>query len=313
MYEQKKFSVVIPVYNREHLIEETVNSVLAQTFTDYELIVIDDGSTDQTPVLLKQYGRSIRLFSQENRGPEAARFNGIQEARGEYLVFLDSDDLFLPHTLATYDLVTRKLDNPAVMLGAMVRLKSDRISEVASKLESETETVKVFSFSDYLSKNISTSVSNSKIVIKKTVYDTIYTPERQREKTFPIDDFNILMLCGASGPCVVMAEPATVICRSHQGNTIKNFLLMYNGVLSFIKAEWCGRFPGGAKRCFDRHARMGGTVYEHYRMAVRNRHFYYAVKIFAIGWPMIVVAFLKKIWPWRRKPVPIEICCETER
>jgi len=102
-------SVVIPAYNAEAYIREAVDSVLAQTFTDYELIVVNDASTDSTPDILGDYERHER-----NRGLSAARNSGILNARGKYVTFLDSDDLWRPEKLE-YQISTLN-HNPDVML-----------------------------------------------------------------------------------------------------------------------------------------------------------------------------------------------------
>ncbi|MEE9168922.1 MAG: glycosyltransferase [bacterium] len=92
-------SVTIPTYNRESFIAECVESVLAQTFSDFELIVVDDGSTDRTETVVGRYSDKIRYLRQEQRGPAAARNSGIRDASSEWLSFLDSDDLWLPRKL----------------------------------------------------------------------------------------------------------------------------------------------------------------------------------------------------------------------
>jgi glycosyltransferase involved in cell wall biosynthesis len=93
-------SVIIPTYNRVGCLREAVDSVLSQGFRGFELIVVDDGSTDETPQLLREYGDSIRVLRQENRGVSAARNAGIAAGRGELIAFLDSDDIWLPGKLA---------------------------------------------------------------------------------------------------------------------------------------------------------------------------------------------------------------------
>jgi glycosyltransferase involved in cell wall biosynthesis len=90
-------SAIIPTYNRAHTIGEAVDSILAQTYPNIEVIVVDDGSKDNTLEHLRTtYGDRIRVFSQANAGPAAARNRGIAEARGELIAFLDSDDIWLP-------------------------------------------------------------------------------------------------------------------------------------------------------------------------------------------------------------------------
>jgi glycosyltransferase involved in cell wall biosynthesis len=94
-----KVSVIIASYNSAAYLPETIESVLNQTDQDYEIILIDDGSTDETDKVLEAYLPHIRLFTQENKGPAVARNVGIQMAKGDYLVFLDADDLLLPDKL----------------------------------------------------------------------------------------------------------------------------------------------------------------------------------------------------------------------
>lgn len=89
-------SVIIPVYNNARTISRTVDSVLAQTIDDIEVIIVDDGSTDDTRAHLKPYGKRIRYFYQSNQERSAARNNGLLQARGQYIAFLDADDYWLP-------------------------------------------------------------------------------------------------------------------------------------------------------------------------------------------------------------------------
>ena len=91
-------SVVIPTYNRAWVLEEAIQSVLGQTYRDFELIVVDDGSTDSTEDILARYP-GIIVVRQENKGVSAARNAGVRISSGRYLAFLDSDDLWLPEKL----------------------------------------------------------------------------------------------------------------------------------------------------------------------------------------------------------------------
>lgn len=90
-------SVIIPLYNKEKQIKRTIESVLSQEFDNFELIVINDGSTDSSPIVVEGIkDNRIRLINQPNGGVSAARNRGMSEVRGEYVVFLDADDFFLP-------------------------------------------------------------------------------------------------------------------------------------------------------------------------------------------------------------------------
>jgi glycosyltransferase involved in cell wall biosynthesis len=93
-------SVIIPTYNRADIVRKAIDSVLRQTYSNLEVIVVDDGSTDNTQSRLRFYGDRIRVLTQANCGPSVARNRGIAVARGEILAFLDSDDYWLPTKLA---------------------------------------------------------------------------------------------------------------------------------------------------------------------------------------------------------------------
>lgn len=93
-------TAIIPTYNRPLLCAQAIDSVLAQTFGDYELIVVDDGSADETSQMLARYGDRIRVIRQKNAGVSAARNAAIAVAAGRYCAFLDHDDLWMPEKLA---------------------------------------------------------------------------------------------------------------------------------------------------------------------------------------------------------------------
>ncbi len=95
----KFISIIIPTYNREGFLQKAIESVLAQTYPYYELIVVDDGSVDNTTRLIETYNSDIVYIQQENRGPAAARNRGICAARYNLLAFLDSDDRYAENKL----------------------------------------------------------------------------------------------------------------------------------------------------------------------------------------------------------------------
>ena len=94
-----RVSVIIPNYNYAHYLTQAVDSVLAQTYPEVEIIVVDDGSTDDSETILRSYGDRVRWIRQKNQGVSAAQNLGVQETRGELVAFLDPDDLWLPEKL----------------------------------------------------------------------------------------------------------------------------------------------------------------------------------------------------------------------
>ena len=96
-----KVSVIIPTYNRAHLIGRSIQSVLNQTYQDFEIIIVDDGSTDDTEDVIRNFNdsRIIYIRHKENKGPSAARNTGIKASKGEFIAFQDSDDEWFPEKL----------------------------------------------------------------------------------------------------------------------------------------------------------------------------------------------------------------------
>ncbi|MCX7703832.1 MAG: glycosyltransferase family 2 protein [Planctomycetota bacterium] len=117
-------SVIIPTYNRAFVIGDAIRSVLDQTFQDFEIIVVDDGSTDNTEEIVRNFNdnRIKYIKLSENRGAAAARNVGIREAKGEYIAFLDSDDLWLPDKLEKQLEVFRTKGNIGVVYCKRMRL-----------------------------------------------------------------------------------------------------------------------------------------------------------------------------------------------
>lgn len=97
------FSIIIPTYNRKSFLKHAVDSALKQTFQDFELIVIDDGSTDGTIDLIREYNDPrVRYEFHKNNGPASARNRGLKKAKGEFIAFLDSDDQWVPQKLEKF-------------------------------------------------------------------------------------------------------------------------------------------------------------------------------------------------------------------
>ena len=119
MNPDRTISVIIPTFNRAHLIKEAVDSVLSQDIRGYdvEVLVIDDGSSDNTRDVLRVYGDRIRYVFQENSGAGVARNRGLREAKGKWITFLDSDDRWLPYKLSLQIAIIEKIPDCKVLYG----------------------------------------------------------------------------------------------------------------------------------------------------------------------------------------------------
>lgn len=129
-------SVIVATYNRAHIVSEAIDSILHQTYGCLEIIVVDDGSIDDTAQILRQYGSKIRVVRQENAGPAAARNRGIHQARGEIITFLDSDDVWLPTYLETQVRVLRQAGNsiPCSLSNVTLRFKDTETTSFRTAL-----------------------------------------------------------------------------------------------------------------------------------------------------------------------------------
>jgi glycosyltransferase involved in cell wall biosynthesis len=92
-------SIIIPVFNSEHFIAETITKIYTQGYPNIEIIVVDDGSTDQTSEIIKNSFPTVKYYYQENKGPASARNYGLGIAKGEFIIFIDSDDYWEPNSL----------------------------------------------------------------------------------------------------------------------------------------------------------------------------------------------------------------------
>ena len=132
-----KISVIIPCFNAESFVERAVNSVMKQTYREFELIAVDDHSTDGTFNKLNQLQQSypdMHILKSSGKGACAARNTGFSVATGDYLLFLDADDELLPEKLTSDVHVIEKSESPALVVGAYHR-KSSRSSEIAKTRE----------------------------------------------------------------------------------------------------------------------------------------------------------------------------------
>jgi glycosyltransferase involved in cell wall biosynthesis len=115
-------SICIPTYNRKEFLKETLESVFAQTYEDYEVVIVDDGSTDGTDGMIKDAGYNLRYHWQQNQGEPAARNSLVELARGRYISFLDSDDLLFPDSIERLVTAAEAEPDDVVVYGPYIRI-----------------------------------------------------------------------------------------------------------------------------------------------------------------------------------------------
>jgi len=125
----RTISVVIPTYNRAKLLAEAVESALQQSRPPDEIIVIDDGSKDNTAQAVARFGRKVRYIQQENAGPAAARNHGVKVASGEFIAFLDSDDLWVKNRLERQLAALEEHPDLDFLLGLEAKFSADEESD----------------------------------------------------------------------------------------------------------------------------------------------------------------------------------------
>jgi glycosyltransferase involved in cell wall biosynthesis len=202
------FSVVIPTYNRAPFLQKTLASVLAQTCQDFELIVVDDGSTDTTPQVLESFGARVRVLQQKNRGPGAARNLGARHATGEYLAFLDSDDLWFPWTLATYAQIINEHKRPTLIAGTLKyfyeETELDGLAATPLALES---------FADYFSASgRGRYCGTCQMLVRRTA---LLDVGGFAEEKFNAEDHDLVMRLGTAPGFVFVTAPDMIAYRQH--------------------------------------------------------------------------------------------------
>lgn len=309
-HQQTRFSVIIPVYNRGKMVTEAIESVLSQGFSDYELIVVDDGSTDETPKMLERYRDAAQIITQKNSGPEAARNRGADAAKGEYLVFLDSDDLLMPWALGVYDTIVSAMAHPALIVARMIYFEGEKPALLANPIAD----VEAVTYGDFLSKDRLVPKSNSSMVLRKSVFQGVGGFRcKPLCYPYPCDDCDLLLRAGVRGPAVLVIKPHTVAYRIHEGNMINDTKRIALSILSLIRAEKEGSYPGGNSRLFDRYAFIGGMVLAWSKSAFSSGFRGLGLRLFTLGLPMVVAgAFRKFLIGLRGRRPTIKIKLEKE-
>lgn len=256
-------SVIIPTYNCAPYISEAIDSVLHQTCPDYEVIVIDDGSTDATRSIIENRYHTVRYFYVENNGVASARNYGIAKAHGDLIAFLDADDIWLPEKLEKQ----KELFNKNEELG-MVFTENSYFNEhgiIADKLNKQDSLMR-----GDIVRNIflHSYVVTSTVMVRRSVFDTVGLFE---EELSVAEDDNMWMRIGIKYGIALLDEPL-VRYRKTTGSLSSNFSAVFIGVnkqVELLKS----RYP-------DLYARIGPLAI---RMKYADLYFSEAYRDFSRG------------------------------
>lgn len=240
------FSVVVVTYNNADYLGIALESVRRQRFTDYELIVVDDGSTDHSPQLLRDWKSRATVIHQENAGVAAARNTGCAAARGRYCAFLDSDDVWFEWTLSTLAELIDRTDQPSVIGLAFRNFREDRQLEDVAEGPLVCDTSR-----DYLegARRHAFHMGTAHTVLR---LDVIRQAGGFRTDFPAAEDSDLFLRAGTAPGFAMMLRPLVLGYRKHEDSLTTNVSNLYYGALGMIRQERSGAYPGGRARQAER-------------------------------------------------------------
>jgi GT2 family glycosyltransferase len=263
------FSVVIPAYNRSEFLPMTLATVSGQRFSDFEVIVVNDGSSDKIEAVVGKCDLPVRLLSQAHLGPGPARNVGASHARGAYLAFLDSDDCWFPWTLECFAALIEQHDSPALLSGSLRQFSDD--AELSAL---EEEPLQASAFADYLSSDDPAPfVGACMTVIRRDVFRESGGFVQRR---INCEDHDLVMRVSTARGFVQITAPTTIAWRQHAVSETRNVQSTIEGNRFLVAQELAGHYPGGPQRApvrraiIARHARaaaLAGLSLGHRRLA----------------------------------------------
>ncbi|MCF7869806.1 MAG: glycosyltransferase family 2 protein [Candidatus Omnitrophica bacterium] len=211
------FSIIIPTYNRRQFLKIAIESVLKQTYANYELIIVDDGSTDNTKELIKDYKDSrLNYYYQQNKGPASARNLGIAKARGEFVCFLDSDDRFRINKLEISHRYIKEKSSYKIFHSEEIWYKNGKF--LSQKKEHKKTAGFIF---DNAVKLCSISISTA--VIKKEVFNKIGNFD---QNLLACEDYDFWLRVTSQYPIYLIPEALTIKEGGHKNQQSKKYPAM---------------------------------------------------------------------------------------
>jgi len=233
-----KVSVIVPTFNRRHLLKETMESILNQTFKDFELIIVDNYSTDNTEKLIRSYNdKRIRYFKNQNKGIVAVNRNfGIKKAKGELIAFCDDDDLWMPYKLEKQVAEFEKDDQVALVCtnGIAFNETGETGLTIKSHLRESDFTFKSLIFSNH--------ICNSSVIVRKSVINDVGMLDED-SKIFGAEDYYLWVQLAKKYSIKYINLPL-IKYRTHPGayrrNEIESLALEKHVLIKLLKNKIIG-------------------------------------------------------------------------
>lgn len=239
------FSVIIPTFNRSDLLKAAVLSVQAQSYRNFEFVIVDDGSCGDALEYLDTLEAEARILRQANRGPGSARNRGAEVATGEFLAFLDSDDVWFPWTLEIYRDAIERLGRPAFLVG-----KPSIFSNESSLVGVKQQPLRTEKFQDYLASGDEWRWWGvSSFVIRR---DAFLDAGGFVEDRINSEDADMALKLGTAAGFVQITSPVTFGYREHAANVKDDLGRTLAGIRHIVLSEKRARYPGGKSRARER-------------------------------------------------------------
>lgn len=249
-------SVVIPAYNAEPYLDECLRSVLTQTHPVIEVIVVDDGSTDRTRSIAESFGAPVRLLQQKQGGPARARNYGVREARGEWIAFLDADDLWKPEKIEKQLSALAAAPDAILCYTALLALKLD-----GSKVPVPTP---LLSYVDAMLSLTNVGIPPSAVMLRR---ETLLQVGGFNEVQRGCEDWEMWFRLRKLGRFCVVPEPETIY-RESLGGLSSNAQRMYDDFLRMLDRVLLADKHGMDRRLWRRRI----MSYQQYKAAMTARH-----------------------------------------
>jgi hypothetical protein len=295
-------SVVIPTFNRATLLARALASLPLRVDQQLEVIVIDDGSTEEISTTVKCFDGKVQLIKQERLGPGPARNRGWKAASGNYIAFLDSDDVWLPWTLRTYLEILHRFNFPSFVVGTGAWFRNDgELTNVHG------EAVEARAFSDYLaSAKFPIWLGASSMLVKREC------SPRFESMNMNAEDLDFALHFGQEPGFVWIQKPFTFGYRRHNSTAVMDLEKTLIGINHLVDEERANQYPGGSQRRSERIELITRAVRPPVIEAFRQHKWNAGALLYrrTAGWHLllqrwrflIAVPFLALVFALRKRP-----------